>query len=264
MTKRAAFLVLATVVLSFDACQSLTMEKRESVSVDFLLERTRKLMSDNISPNDKVFVAVAGGPGTGKSTLASRVCEGLNKGGNEIAAVVPMDGYHIPRKDLRAMAEKVGSTESYEELMRRRGDPDTFLPAKLAADLKTLKDEGQGVFPTYDRSISDPVSDGVTVNQEHKIIICEGLYVLSLDDKEWEPLAGLWNDRWFLDVPENVVRERLVKRHLRNWSEEKEATWGPGKAGAEKKTDEADLKRTGFIAMNSRQHCDLRFSFFTS
>ena len=236
------------------------MTTYQTVSVGTLADRARNVLRE--SERDQVMIAIAGGPGSGKSTLASKVCEHLNsEAQKEIAVVLPMDGYHIPRRDLRAMAEE-SSDESYEDIMRRRGDPDTFLPKDFAADLRQAKARGCGLFPIYDRSISDPVPDGVSFDESHKIVLCEGLYLLSLDDEHWSPFAELWDDRWLLDVPEEVVRERLVERHLQNWSEEKVATWGAGREGAEKKTNSADLPRTRFIADNSKGHCDVAMANF--
>lgn len=41
----------------------------------------------------------------------------------------------------------------------------------------------------------------------------EGNYTL-LDEDPWREVAGLWDERWFVDARRDVVRERLVSRHL--------------------------------------------------
>jgi pantothenate kinase len=75
------------------------------------------------------------------------------------AVVVPMDGYHIPREDLKAMAEKGAALESdecglhkklsYEQLLARQGAAFTYYPEKFIQYLKAAKSKGQGSFPVY-------------------------------------------------------------------------------------------------------------------
>ena len=42
----------------------------------------------------RLVVAIAGPPGSGKSTTAELLAEALNTGAPGLAAVLPMDGYH--------------------------------------------------------------------------------------------------------------------------------------------------------------------------
>ena len=76
------------------------------------------------------LVALAGLPGAGKSTVAEALCARWTG-----AVVLPMDGYHLPRRLLDAVG------------LRRRGAPHTFDPERLRADLLRLKATGAGVFP---------------------------------------------------------------------------------------------------------------------
>ena len=74
------------------------------------------------NPSRQYWIGIAGGPGSGKSTLASAVCDRVNSlHSADIAVVVPMDGYHYSRDQLREM----GATgeRSFEELLARRGSP---------------------------------------------------------------------------------------------------------------------------------------------
>lgn len=67
------------------------------------------------------WIAIAGGPGSGKSTLSQAVRSKINyRVGAEISVVLPMDGFHYSRAQLRAISEKPGSP-TFEELIARRG-----------------------------------------------------------------------------------------------------------------------------------------------
>lgn len=178
-----------------------------------------------------------------------------------------MDGYHISQAQLQAMGElgqligdadgSVGKTTTFDDLMRRRGAPWTFDPEALFQDLRAAKVAHFGAFPLYDRMISDPVPDQIHVTKEHRIVLCEGNYLLAFDDPAWEPLKAIWDDAWLIDVPEAILKERLVGRHLRTWTAVKEARFGKGRRGAEAKTESSDLKHARWIYRTSRSHANL-------
>ena len=63
----------------------------------------------NIQDSHLYFIGVCGIPGAGKSTISDKLKESLPK-----SIIVPMDGFHLYRKDLD------------EEGTRRRGAPFTF------------------------------------------------------------------------------------------------------------------------------------------
>jgi|UPI000581A426 pantothenate kinase len=234
-----------------------------AVKVLTLVDRARTVLEK--SNRDQVFIAVAGGPGSGKSTLAELVRDKLNASNesadHEISVVLPMDGYHYPKAELKRMGE-ANDEYTYEMMMLRRGAPFTYDHERLIADLKTAKASGEGSFPTYSREISDPVSGGVQLMKSHQIVLCEGLYLLAQDDPNWEALGEIWDDRWYLNTPENIVKARLVKRHLQNWNSVKVRNWGEGCAGAVRKTEQSDLLNTRWIDKTSRDHCDICFQSF--
>jgi pantothenate kinase len=150
-----------------------------------------------------------------------------------------------------------GETTSFDDLMKRRGAPWTFDPVKLHQDLTYAKANGCGSFPLYDRSISDPIPDQIHVTTKHKVIFCEGNYLLAFNDAHWKALEDIWDDTWLIDVPETILKERLVRRHLQNWNSAKESRFGRGREGAMAKIEMSDLKNAQYVYRCSRQHANL-------
>ena len=271
-----------TAVVAASDIQSLTQR-----ALDVLEERVAAAPSSSAAAsgdsddNDRrrqrqqVYIALVGAPGSGKSTIAQNVVEALNEYQNDphFSVVIPMDGYHIPQAELKKMVGKLGSTfidggddieattsgettMTFDDLMKRRGAPWSFDPKSLYRDLESAREKGEGCFPLYDRSISDPVPDQISVTKEHRIIFCEGNYLIAFDDPDWKPLEKFWDARWLIDVPEAELKERLVKRHLKNWNSVKVQRFGEGRKGAEAKTEFIDLKNARWVYQMSREHAD--------
>jgi pantothenate kinase len=156
-----------------------------SAAVEVLLARLR------VSPNARL-VAIAGIPGSGKSTLAAAVCVRVPG-----AVVVPMDGYHLPRRMLDADA------------LRRRGAPDTFDAVRFREDLLKLRKSRVGVFPAFDHAEQDPRPGAITVEAAHSPVLVEGLYLLL---REWR-CSELFDLRVFVDCPLDIALQRVASRH---------------------------------------------------
>jgi hypothetical protein len=60
-----------------------------------------------------------------------------------------------------------------------------------------------GKLPTYSRALSDPVPGGVELSKSHRVVIVEGNYMLNYDDKLWEPLKDLFDEK--------VIDEKMIK-----------------------------------------------------
>jgi pantothenate kinase len=142
---------------------------------------------------DALLVGVAGIPGSGKSTLCTAV-----RGLMPDAVVVPMDGYHIPRRLLD------------EEGLRCRGAPHTFDAAAFRADIESLRLTREGVFPAFDHAEGDPRPGAIRVTPAAPLVLVEGLYVL-MRDWRIEPLFDL---TVFLDCDSDVATARVAARHL--------------------------------------------------
>ncbi|KAI2495527.1 uridine kinase [Fragilaria crotonensis] len=193
-------------------------------------------------PDCQHWVAIAGGPGSGKTTTAVSIAERLNAIKPNSCVVLPVDGFHYSKARLMEL-------DPSGEFLRRRGAPWTF-DAELCMELLCkAKKEKSGSFPVYDRTISDPVNDGVVLTPEHKVVLIEGLYLLLQNDARWKPLQTLWDERWFVKAPTfEIQRQRLIERSLRTWSAEKAEMWGQGESGATARVDANDTKNMSIVA----------------
>lgn len=150
----------------------------------------------------RMALGIAGGPGVGKSTLATQMVEALNSGRPGIAAYVPMDGFHMRHQKLIGLGTD-----------RDKGMPHTFEGAAFADFLERLKAATVPVRgPGYSRKIEDVVDDAFTVEAGVKLLVTEGNYLL-LANSPWLRVRPLLDFAVFIDVPRETVRARLMKRH---------------------------------------------------
>ena len=148
-------------------------------------------------PPGRRLVAVAGPPAAGKSTVTEDLARRVTAAGRT-AQVVPMDGFHLSNAALDERG-----------LRARKGAPETFDAEGLIALVHRLAGPGAVPFPTFDRGRDATVPEGGTFDAE--IAIVEGNYLL-LDEAPWRALHPLWDATVTLDVPEEVLRRRLVER----------------------------------------------------
>ena len=150
----------------------------------------------------RIAIGIAGGPGTGKSTLAAEIVAMLNATHPGSAQLVPMDGFHIRHAKLEAM----GQTDF-------KGAPHTFEGAEFVSFLHHLKSAKAAVSgPGYSRAIEDVVDNAFTIGPDVRVLVVEGNYLLLTEG----PFAGvkpLLDYAIFIDVPRDLVEARLLKRH---------------------------------------------------
>lgn len=150
----------------------------------------------------RVIIAVAGAPGSGKSTISEKFREGLQDFGG--AEIFPMDGYHFDDAILNARGHRA-----------RKGAPHTFDIAGFGHMLKRLaqNSEGEIAVPVFDRDIEISRNAARIISKEAKFIIAEGNY-LFLNNPEWMALDRYFDHRIWLDVPIAEIEKRLTARWL--------------------------------------------------
>lgn len=151
-----------------------------------------------------MVVGIAGAPGSGKSTLAEQVVAGLVAAGRT-AVLVPMDGFHLADVSLRRLG-----------LLARKGAPETFDTAGYVALLDRARAPGpETVYaPAFERDLEQPLAGAIAVEPGVEFVITEGNYLL-LDQGPWARVRDRLDVAWFVEVDDEVRRERLVARHVR-------------------------------------------------
>jgi pantothenate kinase len=152
----------------------------------------------------RTILGIAGAPGAGKSTLAHAVHTRLTQHGIP-SAVVPMDGYHLADVTLTALG-----------LLDRKGAPETFDADGYAELLRRLRDRPERTVyaPGFERDLEQPIAAAIAVEPEIEVVITEGNYLL-LDQGPWAQVAALLDERWFVELDDDLRRSRLVHRHER-------------------------------------------------
>lgn len=151
--------------------------------------------------NERILVGISGAPGAGKSTLSQALSTKLNKS-EHVAAVIPMDGYHLDD----SLLEDLG-------LLKRKGAPETFDFAGFKHLLLRIKNEDEVVYPVFDREREISIAGAGILKKNIRIVIVEGNYLL-FDEEPWSCLSKLWDYSVFLDVELKVLEQRLIDRWL--------------------------------------------------
>ncbi|KAH8690212.1 phosphoribulokinase/uridine kinase [Talaromyces proteolyticus] len=182
-------------------------------------------------PKSKFLVAIAGAPGSGKTTIAAEVVRRINEihppklhsdvaddttpGEIPHAALLSMDGFHLPRSTLDTLPNR---TEAYA----RRGAPFTFDLKLFLAFMTALRKWGDcspsGLLTIYAPSFShtkkDPIQNGISIPASTSILIIEGNYLL-LNEPGWKEVASMVDLRVLISADLAVTRDRVARRHVR-------------------------------------------------
>lgn len=147
------------------------------------------------------LVAIGGPPGAGKETLAGEIVAGLRDRGS-LAARVPVDGFLLDTRVLRARG-----------LQSRKGAPETFDTAGLAAAVARLAIEAEIALPVPEHGADLAIAGALLVGPEHEVAVLHG-DCLCLDEPPWRALAARWDLSIYVDASVPTLRDRLVRRWI--------------------------------------------------
>lgn len=206
----------------------MTVEEYNSDDLDSLVNR----LIVQSTKHKRIIIAISGVPGSGKTTVTSKIYEKLSK---EVSVkILQQDGFHYYLKELHQMP-------NVEEALERRGAPFTFNVDKLLSVVKAVKQGDCVSLPTFDHKVKDPVEDQVIIDKE-KIVILEGNY-FNLNLPKWREINELIDENWFVSTGVNVAKQRLIQRHI-------EAGISKSVEEATKRVESNDLVNGQFIIQN--------------
>ena len=143
--------------------------------------------------DDILVIGIAGGTGSGKTTLTRKLVERL---GQDVC-VVYHDNYY---KKHEGMTYDQRAALNYDH-------PDSFDTELMVSDLKRLMAGETILCPVYDYTVHNRSEDTVQVRPA-KVIIVEGILIF-----ENAPLRELMDIRVFVDTDADV---RILRRIMRD------------------------------------------------
>jgi pantothenate kinase len=157
-----------------------------------------------LAARGRCLVAIAGAPGSGKSTISDGLCRRLNARSPGLAATVQMDGFHYDDAILRERGT-----------LARKGAAFTFDVGGLHALLERLRAnrEAEIAVPVFDRELEIARASARIIGRDVRLILVEGNYLL-LDEEPWRALRPLFDLTIALVVPEEELERRLIDRWI--------------------------------------------------
>ncbi len=138
-----------------------------------------------------------------------------------------MDGFHLADAALteRGILDRKGAIETF----------DAYGYLALLRRLRLERDHDV-LAPDFERTLEQPIAGAITVRPEDRLVVTEGNYLLD-DAGGWADVRAALDEVWFVDVPDDVRVERLVRRHVEFGKPEAQArSWVAG-------VDEANARR---------------------
>jgi uridine kinase len=142
-----------------------------------------------------LVIGIAGGTGSGKTTVAAKIVESLPPGR---AIVIQHDWYYLDRSHL---TEDARALINFDE-------PDALDNARLLSDLLALKDGRAAVCPKYDFASHTRLGDGLDV-APHPIVIVEGILLFAISE-----IRDVFDLRVFVDTDDDIRLLRRIRRDI--------------------------------------------------
>ena len=178
-------------------------QPRVATELDSLCQYVVSIVHQSQSEQRKI-IAIAGPPGSGKSSLLSALVPLLDKqlsAGTVIG--IPMDGFHLDNSQL----DRDGTRAV-------KGAPHTFDVQGLRVLVQRLHSGESSIFaPEFDRASDLSRNCAIKIDQAHNVVLIEGNYLL-LDEPGWRELADYFTLTISIDVPVEILHDRLVSRWL--------------------------------------------------
>jgi len=143
-----------------------------------------------------VIVGVAGGTGSGKTTLAYRILEGIGVG----ASLISHDWYYRDLGEL-TLEERAGVNFDH---------PNSLDNEFLIEQLRELKSGQAVVAPQYDFATHSRIEEGLRV-EPRPVIVVEGILLFAIPD-----LRKMFDIKLFVDTDSDIRVLRRVRRDIRD------------------------------------------------
>jgi putative kinase len=161
----------------------------------------------------RLLVAVAGPPGSGKTSFAALLVAVINaEMGRDGAVLIQQDGWHYYNDYLDTHFIHRDGQEI--PLRRLKGCPETYDTAAALTFLEAIKQGQELDYPVYSRQLHDPLPHAGTVKKEHQVVVIEGNYWL-LQEPPWSKFQPLFDVSIFLTAESETLLDGLRQRHLR-------------------------------------------------
>lgn len=166
------------------------------------LEEARKRILDLESKSKtRVVIGITGKPGSGKSTVTSKLKETIP---GERTVILSQDGYHLSNLQLESLGRS-----------NFKGAPDTFDSEGFSKILFRVKSELKNniYFPIFHREIEESISAEGLITEKTNVVLVEGNYLL-FETHGWGEVAKHLDEIWYLQVDDDLRLSRLVARHV--------------------------------------------------
>lgn len=142
-----------------------------------------------------LVIGIAGGTGSGKTTVATRIGESLPA---DRAVVIQHDWYYLDRSHL---TEQARALVNFDE-------PDALDNARLRSDLEALREGRTAVCPRYDFASHTRLREGREI-APHPIVIVEGILLFAIPS-----IRDAFNLRLFVDTDDDIRLLRRIRRDI--------------------------------------------------